>query len=141
MKSRKRGLTYIFTSQVMSQLNKRVRTILDFLSYPIMTADEHACKMSVFRGGSASQGTYMKTFYFKTALFFDLYNTNEEVEPMKEKSDVPFKPVFQPNYNPEHGYCCECAECGTKVFETWEEADKFSEQYWQENIKSLKSLI
>lgn len=35
LKSRKRGLTYCFTSQNMKQLDTRVRNVLDFTVYPV----------------------------------------------------------------------------------------------------------
>jgi hypothetical protein len=130
LKSRKRNLTYAFTSQILDQLNKRVRKILDFTAYPQLNAREDIMKCAIFRTGNPVPATYMKTIYFKTALFFTLYDTNEEVQPLQEQSDIPFKPFFQ-----------ESKDSELLEFETWEEADKFAEQFWNKKYRSLKNLI
>lgn len=42
-KSRKRHLNISFTAQMVDQLDKRVRKICDFTSYPILSSDESVC--------------------------------------------------------------------------------------------------
>jgi hypothetical protein len=131
LKSRKRGLTYCYTAQTLEQLNRRVRKVQDFTAYPILNTSESVCKCVVFRTGFPNSGTYMKTFYFKSDLFMSLYDHTEEVEPIKEIDE-----------NPNGGVTWQ--EDKTKapiIFATWEEADKFAEEYWQEKYKSLKGVI
>jgi hypothetical protein len=131
LKSRKRGLTYCYTSQTLEQLNRRVRKVQDFTSYPIMNANESVCKCVIFRTGYPSSGTYMKTFYYKTELFKTFYDHREEIQPIKEIDDSPnHVVVFQEEQNKE-----------PVIFETWEEADKYAEKYWQERWRDLKNSI
>lgn len=134
-KSRKRGLTYVSTSQVADSLESRIRKVLDFTFYPMLNRMETVCKLLVFRGGYVKNSNYMKTLYYKTELIKQVYDTNEEVEMMgntelddtkDDKEIIMPKWCFQENFNREHGYFCECDECGTKFFDTWEESDKSS---------------
>lgn len=128
-KSRKRGLTISYTAQVISSVDNRIRTITDFLSYPIMNPDETIVKCVIFRGSKANNGSYMKTLYFQTQLFFEMYDTNFEVE-MEEESKNPIRYCFQEN-----------KDAKPQFFETWEECDKMGEAYWVNNYKTLKGLI
>jgi len=128
LKSRKRDLTYCYTSQTPDQINKRVRKVQDFVAYPIMNAAETLCRVNIFRGTRMTAGTYMKTIYFKTYLFMQMYDHREEVQPLLEEDsekDVVF--VFQENPNAE-----------PKFFDSWEEADSYAENWWKENWKELK---
>jgi len=140
-KSRKRGLIIAFTVQVLDSIDKRVRKIMDFTAYPILNATESICKVVVFRTGYPKAGTYMKTFYFRTPLIFECYDTNEEIEPWEDDAEFKELIVFQPNFNPEHGYLCECEKCGTKLFKSWEEADKYAESYWRKAFRTKLGLI
>jgi hypothetical protein len=131
LKSRKRGLTYCYTSQTLEQLNRRVRKVQDFTAYPILNANETICKVVVFRTGYPNTGTYMKTFYYKTDLFKTFYDHREEVQLIKEVDD-----------NPNNGVIWQEAQDKEPIiFQTWEEADKFAEKYWQERWKILKGSI
>ena len=83
----------------------------------------------------------MKSFYYFTEPIFQCYDTDEEVEMVDDVKDpvgLPSKIIFQANYNPEHGYLCECEECGTKFFKSYEEADAYAEKWWEENMKDVK---
>jgi len=131
LKSRKRGLTYCYTAQTLEQLNRRVRKVQDFTTYPILNANETICKCIVFRTGNPSAGTYMKTFYYKTDLFKTFYDHREEVQPIKEIDENPNGGViFQEEQNKE-----------PKIFQTWEEADRFAENFWKEKWRILKGSI
>jgi hypothetical protein len=142
LKSRKRGLTYCYSSQTLEQLNRRVRKVQDFTSYPILNPAESICKVVVFRTGFPNAGTYMKTFYFKTNLIFTLYDTNEEIQPLQDGEGMAIdeRIIFQPEHEKDHDYLCGCEKCGTKLFEKWEDADKYAEEYWRQRIKLLKEL-
>jgi hypothetical protein len=128
-KSRKRGLTIAYTAQVISSIDNRIRTITDFLSYPIMSPDENVVKAIIFRGSKANNGSYMKTLYFQTKLFFEMYSTNFEVQ-MEEESKTPIRFCFQ-----------ESKDATPQYFDTWEECDKVAEAFWVSNYKTLKGLI
>ena len=71
-----------------------------------------------------------------------MYATEEEVEMTQEEGkEMSQKIIFQPEYNKEHGFRCECSQCGTKYFKTWEEADTYAEEYWKMNKKWLKGIF
>jgi hypothetical protein len=78
----------------------------------------------------------MKTIYFLTDMAFQLFDTKEEISEMEEESKEPMKIIFQSNFIRDHGYLCQCEECGTKFFNTFEEADAHSEKYWAGLIKA-----
>lgn len=89
LKSRKRGLTYCFTSQNMRQLDTRVRNVLDFTLYPVMKANEALCQGLVFRGGKPNQSSFMKTIRFRPRPVYSMFNSREEVPPLEQTSDKP----------------------------------------------------
>ena len=128
-KSRKRSLTIAFTAQVISSVDNRIRKIVDFLSYPIMSPNEDFVKALIFRGSKANNGSFMKQIYFKTELFYQMYDTNEEIE-MEEESKTPLRFCFQVDKDSEPEY-----------FNTWEEADARAEAWWTENYSTLKGKI
>ncbi len=140
MKSRKKDLTILFTTQTVEQLNPRVRKVIDFSAIPSLNTNETICKVNIFHGISMNIGTYIKSIYFRTELVFDMYDTKEIVE-MSEKSDEPMKLIFQEHYNRSHGYLCGCDECKTIYFKTWEEADKYGYRYWEKIYKKNGNMI
>ncbi len=135
LRSRKRELIYAITTQDPSQLDKRIRRILDFTSYGLLSRNESVLKLNIFRTGYPKPGTFMSTMYFYTKEIFDMYDTNEEMD-MEEEVDEPMEIRFQPNFNREHGNFCECEECGGQIFETWKEADKAGSDYWKKKFES-----
>jgi hypothetical protein len=139
-KSRKRELTFISTAQVADSIESRVRKILDFTFYPMLTRAEDVCKVLIFRTGYVKPQHYMKSFYYKTELAKLIYDTNEEVV-TEEESKEKMIPVFQENFNPKHGYWCECDECKTKFFESWEACEKHSSNFYKQNIEKIKRMI
>lgn len=128
-RSRKRHLNYSFTSQLIDSLDKRIRKVMDFTSYPIMNSGETVCKVNIFRTGFPKEGTYMKTFYYKTPEVFNMYDTDEEIDMTEnEAGDLPI--IFQ-----------ESKDTEPINFETWEEADKYAEQWWVQNKKIIGAII
>jgi len=96
LKSRKRGLTIIYTAQAFSQIDRRVRTITDFLVYPLLNRDNTICKAVIFRGSNPTPQSIIRTLYFRTEPIFKMYNSNEEVEPLKLEDDEPLKEILIP---------------------------------------------
>jgi hypothetical protein len=129
LRSRKRGLTYCFTNQTLGQLKTRIRQVCDFTAIPILNAKETVCKVMIFRTGYPSISNYMKTFYFKPTLIMQMYNHREEVEMIKEDGDDDMSFTWQEN-----------AETEPKMFETFEEADKFAEDYWTTRAREIKMI-
>ena len=123
MKSRKRNLNYSFTAQMLDLLDKRIRKIMDFTAYPILNPAETICKVVVFRTGYPNESHYMSQFYYLTELVFKFYNTNEEIM-MEEEYNAPLVPIFQ-----------ESPDKKPIEFKTWEEADKYAEEYWRKLIR------
>ena len=85
-KSRKKGLTILFTVQTMSQLDRRIREVLDFIAYPVMSADGKICRLYIWRGNKP-KGPPMKVLRFFTEEVFKHYNTREEVEELIDDTD------------------------------------------------------
>jgi intein/homing endonuclease len=141
LKSRKRNLTYVSTSQMLEQLDKRIRKVLDFTATPIMSPTESSVKLAIFRSGFPSPMTYMKTIYYKTPIIFECFDTSEEISGMLDVSVEPFKVIFQPFYKKEHGYCCPCSECGTKFFDSFVEADEWGERWWANYLKQFGGKV
>ena len=157
-RSRKRHLTYLFTAQVLDTVDGRIRKVQDFTAIPVLNRLETVCRLAIFRTGYPKAKNLMKTVYFYTQdhpiyigeygarilNFMRMYDTDEEVDMEDDSKNPVAKPprlIFQPNYNPAHGYECDCEECGTKYFERWEDADKYAEEYWKKKIDEyLKSL-
>jgi hypothetical protein len=135
-KSRKRVVTFAFTSQLKRSIDRNVVDVLDFISKPSLTSDEEMCRLDIFAGSKASAATLLNSPRFITAPFKKLYDTLEEID-MENDAGTEMKIIFQPNYNEEHGYCCECEQCGTKFFKTWEEADKAASDWWDNNWKTV----
>jgi hypothetical protein len=76
-RSRKRKLTYAYTSQTLEQVHPHIKKINDFIAYPILNATNSVCKLLIFAGPRGK--TLLRTHYFYTKPIFSMYNTNEEV--------------------------------------------------------------
>jgi intein/homing endonuclease len=139
-RSRKRCITYVSTAQVADSIESRIRKVLDFTFYPMMNREETVCKVLIFRTGYVKPQHYMKTMYFKTPLMYLCYDTNEEVH-TEEESKEKLVPCFQESFNRKHGYCCECDECKTRFFQTYEDAEKVASAFYQKNIEKIKAMI
>lgn len=131
-RSRKRNITYAFTSQLKNAMDKNVVDVLDFISKPSLSPDEDMMRLDIFMGSKATAGTFMNAPRFITAPFMKLYESFEEVDmELEDNSEIPI--IFQPYYNHKHGFCCECKECGTKFFKTYEEAERFAIAWWEKH--------
>jgi hypothetical protein len=136
-RARKRQLTISFTAQLPSSMDKMVRNVLDFISEPKMSADESYVTLQIFMGRKISQAMHMKDVRFISKPFYSMYDSFEEIDMSVDEEDTKPKLIFQPNYNKEHGYECTCKECGTKFFDDWESADKWSTDWWEKNWKTV----
>ena len=97
---------------------------MDFTAMCMLNVDESVARVMIFRTGYPRPQNYMKTIYYKTPLFFNSYNTNEEI--MMEGEGVFIeKPMFQPSKDEPPVF-----------FKTWEEADNYAELWWLNNILS-----
>jgi len=85
-KSRKRGLTVLFTAQTMSQLDRRIREVLDFIAYPVMNSDGSICRLFIWRGNKPS-GKPLKVLRFYTEEYYKYYNSREEVPELIDDTD------------------------------------------------------
>jgi hypothetical protein len=130
LKSRKRSLTYCFTSQILDLLDKRVRKILDFTAYPIMNNNETFCKLIIFRGGYLKNSSYMKTIYFRTPFFYSTYDTEEEITMSDEEEEIEPKIVFQESKDAEPEY-----------FKSFEEADARAMKWYEANWPFVKQAL
>jgi len=129
-RSRKRSLEYIYTSQTLDQIDKRIRKIQDFTGYPILNTDNTMCKVLVFRSGYPKAGKYLHTFYFRTPFIFEVFDTNEEILPFEDdvnsKDKLEVKIVFYPR-KPKKG---EYVEPITKTFYyVYEELSEYIKKY------------
>jgi len=129
LKSRKRELTYTFTTQMLDLLDKRVRKIMDFTAYPVMNTQETLTKILIFRTGYPKKQGLLKTFYFKNQLVYQMFNTNQEIQTVDE-SDKPPRIMFQEEEDKE-----------PIIFDTWKEANEHGERYWNDNIEKFAPLI
>ena len=85
-KSRKRGLTVLFTAQTMSQLDRRIREVLDFIAYPVMNSDGSICRLFIWRGNKPA-GKPLKVLRFYTEEYYKHYNSREEVPELIDDTD------------------------------------------------------
>jgi len=129
LKSRKRELTIVFTAQLLDLLDKRVRKIQDFTAYPILNRTETLTKVLVFRTGYPREDSLMKSFYFKTPLIFDCFDTHEEIS-MELESNEEAKIIFQ-----------ESKDDPPKFFDTYEQCSDYALKYWEKNINKFAPLI
>ena len=88
LKSRKRDITIIYTTQTMQQITKRIRDITDFIAYPVISVDGTYCRMEIFRGPKVSTATRINPArYFNTEPVIGMYNTYEEIKPVETSGD------------------------------------------------------
>jgi len=152
LRSRKRGLNYTFTAQLLDLLDKRVRKILDYTAYPMLNNPETICKVVVFRGGYPKVSSYLKTFYFRTAYIFEFFDTNEEVIEMEDdyesKEPLDVKIVYYPDkysepqvkvvrldYFSAIEYIKKKRELPPEILKAWNEFDKIAEKPYLQMIK------
>jgi len=89
MKSRKRGLIIAYTSQTMDQIDPRIRRVTDFYATPVLLPNNILCRLMLFRGSSRiKMENYLRTFRFNPFPLFEMFNTNEEIPPLKARDMV-----------------------------------------------------
>jgi hypothetical protein len=82
IKSRKRNLEIVYTTQSFFQIDVRVRNITDFIITPVLSKSERTCKLLWYTKESFMMNKPVKIIKFKTKDFFDMYDTTEEIEPI-----------------------------------------------------------
>jgi intein/homing endonuclease len=127
-----------FTAQLLDLLDKRVRKVMDFTAYPILNTAETICKVSIFRTGYPKAANYLKTFYFKTQIVFDLYNHREEIEQLETETEDEDMPEMKPEMKIVFQ---ESMEAEPMYFNSWAEADKHAEEYWKVMIGKVQGKI
>lgn len=75
-KSRKRGINITYTCQYFKSIDIRIRAVTDFIAVPRLNDKETICKLFIYD----QSGMLHKTFKFRTAPIFQLYDTKEEVQ-------------------------------------------------------------
>lgn len=98
LKSRKRDITIAYTTQGISQINKRIRDISDFIAYPLISLDNSYCRLEVFRGPQPSITSRIKpSLYFNCEPVYALFNTYEEIRGnIENNEEEEFKEIFLP---------------------------------------------
>lgn len=62
----------------------RIRAVTDFIAFPRLNEKETICKLYVYD----QAGTLHKTFKFRTAPIFNLYDTKEEVQDLSFDEEI-----------------------------------------------------
>lgn len=69
------------------QMTKRVRDITDFIAYPIISVDGTYSRIEIFRGSRPSLGSRINpSRYFNVEPVIAMYNTYQEIQPVKEET-------------------------------------------------------
>lgn len=150
-RSRKRQLIYIFTAQVLDSVDKRIKKVTDFSSYPLEIGQlGNTTKVLIFRTAVFKNSNFMKQFYFDRWIPQSCYNSFEEIDTIDDTSDE--NPAQPPKLMWQEG-TSRCAKCkfvmtqtdhqcpqceGTEFipiepmyFNDWETADRFATEYWE----------
>lgn len=77
LKSRKRGYQIIYTLQNFSQIDKRIRKITDFITKPQLYPNNKKCVMPIYDLKTMQP---VKTLKFIPSEYYDLFDTNEEID-------------------------------------------------------------
>lgn len=92
--SRKAFVTVVYTTQTMSQVDKRIREVTDFTVYPIIKGDiVHA---PVFMGSNPKAPAIEKVIRFYKEPFYAIFNTYERIQPLEEGEDKPLQEIVIP---------------------------------------------
>ncbi|MEM1544341.1 MAG: zonular occludens toxin domain-containing protein [Candidatus Methanomethylicia archaeon] len=83
LKSRKRDMDVVYTTQSFGQVDKRVRTVTDFIAFPILSRNNNYCQLFIFTNHTFR---FMKKLKFYAPAFFNMYNTAEEIDTETEKA-------------------------------------------------------
>lgn len=129
-RSRKKHLNIFASAQMVDQLDKRIRKIVDFTALPNLSPHEDAVRVSVFRSGFPKDSGFLKSFWYKTPIVFQMFDTDWIVDISEDEETEPMKIIFQ-----------ESAETEPIYFDNWTDADKFSEDWWTKRAYLLKQIF
>lgn len=80
IKSRKRNMEIVYTTQSFYQIDVRIRNITDYIVTPVMSRSGSTCKLMWYTKGSFYLNKPIKIIRFNTKPFFAMYDTTEEIE-------------------------------------------------------------
>lgn len=85
IKSRKRGIDILYTTQSFMQIDIRVRRITDFVIEPVLTKNNTVCRAHYYKTPNWVAGAVMpiRSFKFYAPSVWDIYDTREEVKQIK----------------------------------------------------------
>jgi hypothetical protein len=94
--SRKAFVTVIYTSQTISQVDRRIREVTDFVVYPILKGS-YICTLNFFVGPNPKASALDKQVRFYVEPIFAMYNTYERVYPLEEgyTSEKVYYPIYK----------------------------------------------
>jgi len=75
LESRKKGLTFCYTAQHITQIDARIRNVTDFTVYPIMKANEKLVQALVFNGSKPREENLMRTLRFHPKPVYKFYDS------------------------------------------------------------------
>lgn len=96
-KSRKRGLVIVFTVQTMSQLDRRVREVLDFVAYPVQSPDGSIVRLVIWRGNKP-RGKPLRVVRYLAEEYYKYYDTREEVNELIDDTGEEGTDEKEPEY-------------------------------------------
>jgi hypothetical protein len=133
-RSRKRGLTIYYTTQLLDSIDKRIKKVTDFMALPVLNKEETVCTVYFYKGTSGKPTTFMKRMYFMADPVKQMYDTNEEIIPWPENDEESSYPedgkiIFQ-----------ESKDSEMLFFDTWEDAFKYAID-WYKKTKWLEKMI
>lgn len=86
LKSRKRDIDILYTSQSIMQMDVRVRRVTDFIIKPVLTHNEKVCTLYYFRAYNFYMGLthpeHVARFY--APYVWKMYDTREEIQALDE---------------------------------------------------------
>lgn len=82
--SRKKDVQIAYTTQSFSQVDVRIRRITDFIAMPQLTANEDICRMIIFSNPGLE---VLRTYKFRTAPIFKLYDTREIINVLPDDDE------------------------------------------------------
>jgi len=86
LKSRKRDMDIVYTTQTFGQVDRRVRNVTDFIAFPVLSKDQTWCQLFIFTNHTYR---FMKKMKFYAPAFFPMYDTTEEIDTETEKKALP----------------------------------------------------
>lgn len=86
IKSRKRDIDILYTTQNFMQIDIRIRRVTDFVIEPILTKNELVCKLFYYKMQNYLAGSTrpIKILKFYTPPVWKMYDTKEEVKGLED---------------------------------------------------------